>query len=550
MTHWSRRLIVTFALVLALCVPAWLAIPAQAQADPLAPYRGQMRGRIDLEAALATLDLPAHYQRIVGTDDRQRVADTTRFPFSAIALLIGQDAAGRYYGCTASIIGVNVALTAAQCIYDPQTKGFANDILIIPGADVVGGKLFAPFGVAQAAQAFVPRGWIDSGGNELYDYGLVLLDRAVGMATGTLAPVNLSLSSLASGAFRYVMLGYPADKEIGTQWGMVAQGFTNVSEVFLGTDADITVGMSGAPLLSYQDLSIVGIMLFQSSTSNVARRVNSDFLTMLHKICADNGCTFAQSSTPGTGVITPAPQPTPLPIPQPTPTPEPSPQPTPAPSPQPQPTPQPAPSPQPAPGQPAASALAAAAQPAQPIVNPNCLYFSQTRHNLCSGFLGYWRQFGGLALFGYPLTEEYTDPQTGLVTQWFERARFEWHPGEFPQRYDVLLGLLGNELTQSRRGEPAFQRFQPRPGCRFFPETGHNLCGGFLAYWEQNGGLATFGFPISEELQEVNPDTGKVYTVQYFERERFEWHPGENPQQFDVLLGRLGAQLLAVRLNP
>lgn len=59
-----------------------------------------------------------------------------------------------------------------------------------------------------------------------------------------------------------------------------------------------------------------------------------------------------------------------------------------------------------------------------------------------------------------------------------------------------------------------------------------------------------FVFPISEELPEVNPDTGKVYTVHYFERERFAWHPSEPPQQCDVVLGRLGAQLLAIRLNP
>ena len=40
---------------------------------------------------------------------------------------------------------------------------------------------------------------------------------------------------------------------------------------------------------------------------------------------------------------------------------------------------------------------------------------------------------------------------------------------------------------------------------------------------------------------------GREYTVQYFERQRFEWHPGAWPDRYDVLLGRLGAQLLAGR---
>jgi len=191
--------------------------------------------------------------------------------------------------------------------------------------------------------------------------------------------------------------------------------------------------------------------------------------------------------------------------------------------------------------------LSQAAQPSQP--KPGCTYFPQTQHNLCAGFRAYWEQFGGLAIYGYPLTEEYRDPETGRTTQWFERARFEWHPGAWPERYDVLLGLLGRELTAGRSQEPPFQPVaaSARPDCIYFPETRHHLCAGFRAYWEQFGGLAVFGYPISEEFREVNPDDGREYTVQYFERQRFEWHPGAWPERYDVLLGRLGVQLLAGR---
>ena len=173
-----------------------------------------------------------------------------------------------------------------------------------------------------------------------------------------------------------------------------------------------------------------------------------------------------------------------------------------------------------------------------------CIFFPETGHFLCGGFRSYWERFGGLAIFGYPITDEFVDPTTGRVTQWFERARFEWHPGAWPERYDVLLGLLGRELTRGREEEAPFQPAQPIPGCTYFPETGHNLCGGFRAYWEEFGGLAVYGFPISEEFLEVNPDTGQTYVVQYFERQRLEWHPGEWPERFDVMLGRLGAELL------
>jgi endonuclease YncB( thermonuclease family) len=192
-------------------------------------------------------------------------------------------------------------------------------------------------------------------------------------------------------------------------------------------------------------------------------------------------------------------------------------------------------------GQPAPQPPSPAPAPPPPP-RPQCTFFPETQHNLCGGFRSYWEQFGGLAVFGYPITDEFVDPTTGRVIQWFERARFEWHPGAFPERYDVLLGLLGRELTQGRDAPP-FQPAQPIAGCTYFPETQHNLCGGFRAYWEQFGGLAIYGFPISEEFQEVNPDTGQTYIVQYFERQRFEWHPGEWPERFDVMLGRLGVQL-------
>ena len=36
------------------------------------------------------------------------------------------------------------------------------------------------------------------------------------------------------------------------------------------------------------------------------------------------------------------------------------------------------------------------------------------------------------------------------------------------------------------------------PTSRYFPETGHTVSGNFLRYWNGFGGLASFGFPISD----------------------------------------------------
>ncbi len=76
----------------------------------------------------------------------------------------------------------------------------------------------------------------------------------------------------------------------------------------------------------------------------------------------------------------------------------------------------------------------------------------------------------------------------------------------------------------------------------YFDATGHTLSYGFKQFWESHGGLAVFGYPISEEFSEKNPDTGVTYTVQYFERYRFEYHPEFAGTPAEVSLGRLGVQ--------
>ena len=190
-------------------------------------------------------------------------------------------------------------------------------------------------------------------------------------------------------------------------------------------------------------------------------------------------------------------------------------------------------------------AMLPATKSAAAEIGPDRVYFSQTGHYLSYGFLNYWRGHGGLNIFGYPLTDEITDQSTGLTVQYFERAVFEWHADQ-PEGQRVELQRLGADLTQGNT-EPAFDRITATSdnSCNFYSETGHRLCNGFLSYWQNHGGLSIYGFPISEEFQQKNPDDGQMYTVQYFERARFEWHPNSDGSGGVVMLGRLGAQAAA-----
>lgn len=185
-----------------------------------------------------------------------------------------------------------------------------------------------------------------------------------------------------------------------------------------------------------------------------------------------------------------------------------------------------------------------------PASAADTIFFKETNLSLSDDhrFLSYWQANGGLAQFGYPITPEIlevnpADQQTYIV-QWFERNRFEWHPEFKGTQYEVLMGLLGRQLTIGREGEPPFKSMPDphAPGFTYFPLTGHTLANSFKTYWETHGSLALFGYPITEEFSEQSTN-GKVYTTQWFERARFEYHPEFKGTKYEVLLGLLGNQI-------
>lgn len=191
----------------------------------------------------------------------------------------------------------------------------------------------------------------------------------------------------------------------------------------------------------------------------------------------------------------------------------------------------------------------------QPGADARC--FEQTGHCISGRIREYWEQNGGLMVFGYPITPQRAEQIEGqmLQVQWFERNRLELHP-QNARPYDVLLGRLSSDLlVQQGRDWQQFPQTGNQPGCRYFAETGQSVCGAILAAWRANGleldgrpgkseaeSLALFGLPISPPQTETLSD-GRQYTVQWFERARFELH-ADNPPPYNVLLGLLGNEIM------
>lgn len=100
-----------------------------------------------------------------------------------------------------------------------------------------------------------------------------------------------------------------------------------------------------------------------------------------------------------------------------------------------------------------------------PTASPDAAhYYPQTGHAIAPEFWGYWSSHGlefgvpgvawdeSVALFGYPISEPMLETDADgatILTQYFERAVFEYHPDNPPES-QVLLRPLGAELLGDR----------------------------------------------------------------------------------------------------
>lgn len=187
------------------------------------------------------------------------------------------------------------------------------------------------------------------------------------------------------------------------------------------------------------------------------------------------------------------------------------------------------------------SLLLAAVLISQSQAQTSTVYFQETGHYLGGTFRTFWEANGGVNIFGYPITEEYVAPN-GRITQYFERARFEVAGPDM-----VELGRLGAEVSADRV-------FPQEPRCpesadyHYVEETGYAVRYGFKEIWQTRGAERIFGYPISEEIDELL-DNGEWHTVQYFERARFEYWPDFPPGE-RVLISTLGRRLAPAELVP
>ena len=161
-------------------------------------------------------------------------------------------------------------------------------------------------------------------------------------------------------------------------------------------------------------------------------------------------------------------------------------------------------------------------------------YYSETGHTLASQFVPYFDEHGGLDILGYPITDAFVDPWTGLLIQYTQNSRLEYYPEIETGTMQVRLKELGVLLIS----DPSKAFSEPvalgsNADCEYFELTGHSVCLAFLEFFELHGGTQLFGFPITDFVLENDR------LVQYFQGFRLDWYP-DNPVGGQVQVAPLG----------
>ncbi len=228
-------------------------------------------------------------RKVIGSDSREHVPDTTVYPFDVVGFIeTSHEASGTRYSCTGALVGPRVVLTAASCIYQHEIEGdWMESVRFWPG---INGPETVPFGPYDWKTAYIMNGFVDEYDGSYssiwpYDLALVVLDEPVGEELGW-----LGYGLIPAGGGIVNLIGYQSDKEDFTQWRTDCDiSARALSSLYFSHGCDAADWSMGAPMYVYieeeNSRRVVGThMGGLDDTSNWALRFDEPVLKWIDSI--------------------------------------------------------------------------------------------------------------------------------------------------------------------------------------------------------------------------------------------------------------------------
>jgi V8-like Glu-specific endopeptidase/tetratricopeptide (TPR) repeat protein len=197
-----------------------------------------------------------------GIDLRYRISMPSQWPYSMQGQLVMTFPNGTNYVGSGILVGPHHVLTAGHNLYDTRSRRWATKVLFAPGRN----EEDYPYANCRGGVLLCASEWVNNPRErDKYDFGMVILDSAVGRYTGWSG--LLSVPPLLLEKWNVSVTGYPSDKGYGhhvaCQMWTMKHPIKKVSEEQLFYEIDTHEGQSGGAIWGewpgYEGYYTVGI---------------------------------------------------------------------------------------------------------------------------------------------------------------------------------------------------------------------------------------------------------------------------------------------------
>ncbi|MEK7442416.1 MAG: hypothetical protein AAB571_08795 [Chloroflexota bacterium] len=149
-------------------------------------------------------------------------------------------------------------------------------------------------------------------------------------------------------------------------------------------------------------------------------------------------------------------------------------------------------------------------------------------HEVAEPFRDYYNAKGGALVLGVAMTSDLIEE--GVRVQYFQNVRLEYHP-QLPEGKQVIPSSIG--INFEGNSTPCIRPQDVAPNAYYF--DCHSVRQEFLGFFNRQGGLQFFGYPISEMY------ISGTQLIQHFERASIVWNKSK-PVEYQFGLANLGSQ--------